>query len=354
MDIMDYEVKRYSQWSRDIAHKKGRDSSKSDEIKQNELLKAEKRFNAFVAKQEQALRVSIYLLLNLSEDTKVEEKMAKKSIVTLLAALLERKNQELLILVVSFMKKLSCYVKNKEEMKNLNVVDKLAPLLATEDNFDLVNATVRLLLNLSFDADLRARMIKVGLLPKLVLLMKKCSDDPVHHPRSANLQNSVVCVLYHLSIEDKVKSMFAYTDCIPLVMKMILETVEDQVSLEVMAFGINLAANKRNAQLICEGHGLRVLMQRAFHYQDALVMKMIRLVTFFFSYQPFYDHEKSMLQNILKRDLNHLVLLHEQSKLNLRAQFIVDRSERSERRSTLYISPGHSVVNGDVVTHFFL
>ena len=287
MDIMDYEVKRYSQWSRDIAHKKGRDSSKSDEIKQNELLKAEKRFNAFVAKQEQALRVSIYLLLNLSEDTKVEEKMAKKSIVTLLAALLERKNQELLILVVSFMKKLSCYVKNKEEMKNLNVVDKLAPLLATEDNFDLVNATVRLLLNLSFDADLRARMIKVGLLPKLVLLMKKCSDDPVHHPRSANLQNSVVCVLYHLSIEDKVKSMFAYTDCIPLVMKMILETVEDQVSLEVMAFGINLAANKRNAQLICEGHGLRVLMQRAFHYQDALVMKMIRLVTFFFFISTF-------------------------------------------------------------------
>ena len=82
--------------------------------------------------------------------------MAKKNIVPLLAALLERKNQELLILVVSFMKKLSCYVKNKEEMKNLNVVDKLAQaLLGTEDNFDLVNATVRLLLNLSFDADLR-------------------------------------------------------------------------------------------------------------------------------------------------------------------------------------------------------
>ena len=54
------------------------------------------------------------------------------------------------------MKKLSCYVKNKEEMKNLNVVDKLAQaFLGTEDNFDLVNATVRLLLNLSFDADLR-------------------------------------------------------------------------------------------------------------------------------------------------------------------------------------------------------
>ena len=97
-------------------------------------------------------------------------------------------------------------------------------------------------------------LFQVGLLPKLVLLMKKCSDDPAgNHPRSLNLQNSVVCVLYHLSFEDKVKSMFAYTDCIPLVMKMILETTDDQVSLEVMALGVNLAANKRNAQLICEG-----------------------------------------------------------------------------------------------------
>ena len=48
-----------------------------------------------------------------------------------------------------------------------------------------------------------------------------------------------------------------------------------KVDLEIMSLAINLAANKRNAQLICEGHGLRVLMQRAFHYQDALIMKMV-------------------------------------------------------------------------------
>ena len=57
-----------------------------------------------MAKQEQALRVSIYLLLNLSEDTKVEAKMGKKQVVPFLSSLLERNNQELLILVVSFLK----------------------------------------------------------------------------------------------------------------------------------------------------------------------------------------------------------------------------------------------------------
>ncbi len=210
--------------------------------------------------------------------------MTKKGIVNLLASLLERKNSELLILVISFLKKLSCFSRNKEQMKAINVVDKLSPMLSLDalDNFDLVNAAVRLLLNLSFDSELRARMVKVGILPKLVLLMSKCAntdDSDDQHPRSSNLQNSICCVLYQLSMEDKVKSMFAYTDCIPLVMRMILETTDEQVSLEVMALGINLAANKRNAQLICEGHGLRVLMQRAFHYQDALVMKCIRNIS---------------------------------------------------------------------------
>ena len=40
-----------------------------------------------------------------------------------------RKNTELLILVVSFLKKMSCYAENKDEMKMLNLVDKLIPLL---------------------------------------------------------------------------------------------------------------------------------------------------------------------------------------------------------------------------------
>jgi hypothetical protein len=81
-------------------------------------------------------------------------------------------------------------------------------------------------------------MIKAGMLPKLVNLM----TDP-------KVQNPVCCVLYHLSLEDKVKSMFTYTDCIPIVMRMILDSCEEQVDLEVMALAINLAANRRNAQV---------------------------------------------------------------------------------------------------------
>lgn len=61
-----------------------------------------------------------YLLLNLAEDAKVEMKMKNKKIVFMLVQLLERDNVDLLILVVSFLKKLSIFVENKAEMVRYN------------------------------------------------------------------------------------------------------------------------------------------------------------------------------------------------------------------------------------------
>lgn len=51
-----------------------------------------------------------------------------------------------------------------------NIIDKL-PRLLQNSNADLVLSTLKLLFNLSFDAKLRARMIRVGILPKLIKLL---------------------------------------------------------------------------------------------------------------------------------------------------------------------------------------
>ena len=56
-----------------------------------------------------------------------------KNIFSFQVSLLERKNPELLILVTSFLKKLSCYSINKEEMKSMSAADKLAPMLNTDN-----------------------------------------------------------------------------------------------------------------------------------------------------------------------------------------------------------------------------
>ena len=275
LDILQYEVTRYNQWSADLVKRqkatenmRGSKGEAEDFNRDNtELDMLEKKFQNFVLKQEQTLRVSIYLLLNLSEDIKVEEKMKRRGVTGHLVQLLTRSNDELLILVISFLKKLSLYSENKDAMVSVSIIEKLTPLLAF-DNSDLINAIVRLLLNLSFDAGVRSRMVKCGMLPRLVSLLADQAN-----------QNPVSCVLYHLSMEDKVKSMFTYTDAIPSLMKIILQCPDEQVDLEIMALAINLAANKRNAQLICEGNGLRLLMQRAFTYQDPLIIKMIRNIS---------------------------------------------------------------------------
>jgi hypothetical protein len=59
-------------------------------------------------------------------------------------------------------------------------------------------------------------------------------------------------------------------------MNMLLEGPEDEVNLELVALCINLAVNKRNAQIMVENNRLRCLMARAFRNQDSLIMKMIR------------------------------------------------------------------------------
>lgn len=51
-----------------------------------------------------------------------------------------------------------------------NIIDKL-PRLLQNNNIDLVLSTLKLLFNLSFDIKLRARMIRVGMLPKWIKLL---------------------------------------------------------------------------------------------------------------------------------------------------------------------------------------
>ncbi len=81
-----------------------------------------------------------------------------------------------------------------------------------------------------------------------------------------------------LSSEDYQTSV-CFLLCNWQVMKMLLESPDAQPDLELLALCINLAANKRNAQIICEHNGLRLLMKRAFKFKDPLLMKMIRNIS---------------------------------------------------------------------------
>jgi len=63
--------------------------------------------------------VAFYLLLNIAEDTRVELKMRNKNLLPMLVMMLERNNEELLVLIVSFLKKLSIFAENKDDMVSI-------------------------------------------------------------------------------------------------------------------------------------------------------------------------------------------------------------------------------------------
>ena len=96
-----------------------------------------------------------------------------QGIVVYLVKLLDRINIELLILATAFLKKLSIYQENKDQMAACDVVTRLVKLMAV-DNDVLLMAVLRLLHNLSFDGALRDEMVKQGLLPKV---KNQCAAD---------------------------------------------------------------------------------------------------------------------------------------------------------------------------------
>ncbi|XP_069571991.1 kinesin-associated protein 3-like isoform X1 [Brachyistius frenatus] len=268
MSVVEHELKRHDGWREELRKKnKACESAPENGSLRRDQDKALRKYQGLLSKQEQLLRVSLYLLLNLAEDTRTELKMRNKNIVGLLVKVLERDDEELLVLVVSFLKKLSIFLENKNDMAEVDTVERLSRLVPCEHE-DLLNLTLRLLLNLSFDSGLRGKMVEVGLLPKLTALL---GDE--------NNRQVALRILYHISIDDRFKGMFVYTDCIPQLMQMLYEHGEDEMEAELISICINLAANKRNGQLMCEGNGLKMLMKRALKMKDCLLMKMIRNIS---------------------------------------------------------------------------
>jgi hypothetical protein len=105
-----------------------------------------------------------------------------------------------LTLIVTFLRKLSVFMENKDAMYAADIVNKVSKYIPCSSQA-LVVATLRLLFNLSFDAKIRMAMINSGLVPRLVNLLK----TPAFRARTLKL-------LYHLSVEDRCKAMYPYSD----------------------------------------------------------------------------------------------------------------------------------------------
>lgn len=84
-----------------------------------------------------------------------------------------------------------------------------------------------------------------------------------------------------MSLEDKAKATFTYTDCIPLVYQLIIHCPEPIVGKELIALAINLTTNQRNADMLSGNGQLDEMIARATKYGDTLLFKCVRNVAQF-------------------------------------------------------------------------
>ena len=112
--------------------------------------KEQQKHKLLLRKQDKLLFVGFYILLNLAEDLAVERKMVIRSLIPSLVTTLSRRFDDLLILCVTFLKKLCTVGENVEAAKRLNVVDILGRFVPCSSQ-PLVMISLRMLFNLSFD-----------------------------------------------------------------------------------------------------------------------------------------------------------------------------------------------------------
>ncbi|KAJ3126935.1 Kinesin-associated protein 3 [Nowakowskiella sp. JEL0407] len=262
--ITDQEITRFNLWEKDLRSLELKCTQQKESVK--ELEQEIKKFQAMIQKQDQLLFVSFHLLLNIAEDLNIETKMLKRGIIEYLITMLDRTTPELLILVITFLKKLSIVRENKDKLVKYSdeLIPKLSKLLQSE-HLGIQNLSLRLLLNLSHDTKFRMELIKADFLPKLA--------ESLHNKNHLllNLQ-----LLYMLSIDESSKPYFLSQEIIPMVTKMILEYKSEKVNIELMSLAINISLNPKNAEAMCENQGLKYLMKRTLKTRDPLMFKLIR------------------------------------------------------------------------------
>uniref|UniRef100_A0A3Q4MAD7 Kinesin-associated protein 3a n=1 Tax=Neolamprologus brichardi TaxID=32507 RepID=A0A3Q4MAD7_NEOBR len=154
---IEYELKKYDLWQDELQKKKTK--------KYLGLTTAKITVTCTVISDP---AVALSLLLNLGEDTHTELKMRNKNTVHMLLKIVHCEDNELLLVVITILKKHSIFLGSK--IDNDTLEKKLARLVPS-DYKELLDATLRLLFSLSFDTSLHNQMVEAGFIPKLSSLL---------------------------------------------------------------------------------------------------------------------------------------------------------------------------------------
>jgi hypothetical protein len=207
--------------------------------------------------------------MNMAENVTLQYRMKKKKIVQHLVHALDRGQgrpflEQLHLLAFTFLKRLSIFAENMEEMIELGIIDQIQPFLETS-NPDLMEIVLRVMFNLSFDAGVRQMLLKSDLADRLVniLRVEKCCDVAVH-------------VLYNISTDNCImRENPAFHRAVNYITTMIIQ----RPTKELLALAINLSLEPENALIMASGDNIGSLLKRLQEKLDPLLSKLIRNIS---------------------------------------------------------------------------
>ncbi|CAE7209702.1 KAP115 [Symbiodinium natans] len=285
MRVLEYESQRAQVRKEDMERRQKRVQELEDCTAEDKklLAKDEKKYKLQLRKQNKLMHISLSVLLNLAEEISIEKKMVNRKMPTLLLQLLDRSQEDLLLVVLTFLKKLSVFEENKDQIAVPQTLNNLVRL-AQNPNARISLLALRLLFNLSFDERVRAALVESGIIKLLVDLLK---NPPFRH--------IVLRLLYHFSMDDRCKSLMAYhRDGMIMLLQLVVHFPEPRVGKDLVALMVNLAAHARAAEVIVQSGLFPAIVLRVLKHRDPLLCKVIRHVA---SHQGVLEQMYELLQS---------------------------------------------------------
>lgn len=270
MRVLEYESQRSQVRREDMTRRKMRLDELGDQCTPEDrklLAKDEKKYKLQIGRQSKLMHVCLAALLNLAEEISIEKKMVNRKMPTLLATLIDRNHDDLLIVTLTFMKKLSAFEENKNAIA---VPESLSTLvkLAQHQNVRLALLAMRVLFNLSFDENVRSALVESG----IVKLLLDCLRNPP-------FRAIVLRLLYHFSMDDRCKSLMAYhRDGMIMLLQLVVHFPEPRVGKDLVALVVNLSTHARAAEVMVQSGLYPQVMLRVLKHRDPLLCKVIRNV----------------------------------------------------------------------------
>jgi len=232
------------------------------------LVKDEKKYRIQLNRQNKLLHVCLMTLLNLAEEIAIEKKMVNRKMPTLLAAMLDRQHEELVLVVLQFLKKLTVFEENKDAVNTPQTLSLLAGL-CEHHNVRIALLAMRVLHNLSFDEKVRAALVESNITS---LLVNQLRNPPFRH--------IVLQLLYHFSMDDRCKSLLAYhRDGMIMLLQLVVHFPEPRVGKDLVALVVNLSTHPRAAEAMIASGLFPQIMLRTLKTRDPLLCKVLRHVT---------------------------------------------------------------------------